>query len=144
MKNISKILGVALTIVLLCGCVFLSSGCGSETVKENGNELAEKENKETYTLTFVSSFDAGSTLFDMLEDFKIAIEELTDNRVEIKIVGGPEVFPPFEQMEAVSRGAVDGSLTTMAYYTGYMPEVNAQTVTLKTASELVESGAIDL
>ena len=41
--------------------------------------------------------------------------------VKIKYVGGPEVIPPFEQIEAVKKAVIDISFPAAAHYAGQFP-----------------------
>lgn len=46
-------------------------------------------------------------------------------QVELKYMGGPEVIPNREQVEALRQGLVDMVFTTDGYYVSLLPEVNA-------------------
>ncbi len=50
-------------------------------------------------------------------------------QLEIKYIGGPEVVPNREQVEALRNGIIDIVFTTDGYYTSALPEVNALSLT---------------
>lgn len=53
------------------------------------------------------------------------VNELGKGKVTIKVIGGPEAIPLFEQIGALKRGVVDVVHTAAAYYMGAIPEVEA-------------------
>lgn len=53
------------------------------------------------------------------------VNETGKGKVTIKIIGGPEAIPLFEQIGALKRGVVDVVHTAAAYYMGVIPEVEA-------------------
>jgi len=53
------------------------------------------------------------------------VNELGKGKVMIKVIGGPEAIPLFEQIGALKRGVVDVVHTAAAYYMGVIPEVEA-------------------
>lgn len=59
---------------------------------------------------------------DYFHKFLDRIKEQSKGELEIKIIGGPEAIPPFQQMEALRSGVVDMVATCGAYYVGDLPE----------------------
>lgn len=59
-------------------------------------------------------------------------------------IGGPEVTPTREQIEAVRRGVVDVIYYAGGYYTGLLPAVRSYLLTEITPMEERENGAYDL
>jgi TRAP-type transport system periplasmic protein len=56
------------------------------------------------------------------------IRRVNDNskgRIRIDYVGGPEVYPSFEQFEPLKRGVFASIITSTAYVAGALPELNA-------------------
>lgn len=53
------------------------------------------------------------------------VNETGKGKVQIKVIGGPEAVPLFEQIGALKRGVVDVVNTAAAYYMGTIPEVEA-------------------
>ncbi|MFZ7112580.1 MAG: TRAP transporter substrate-binding protein DctP [Desulfatiglandales bacterium] len=63
--------------------------------------------------------------------------------LEIKYVGGPEVIPNSEQVEAARNGIVDMVFTTDGYYVSAVPEVNALSVSMLDGWEERATGVND-
>lgn len=63
--------------------------------------------------------------------------------VEVKYLGGPEVIPGMQQIEAVRSGAVDVNFQATARYAPMAPAVNAFTLSKFTPWEERESGFYD-
>lgn len=64
--------------------------------------------------------------------------------LQIKILGGPEAIPTFQQAEAVRKGIVDMIWGPATYYLGAVPAVNALVGSNMTPSETRKSGGIAL
>jgi TRAP-type C4-dicarboxylate transport system substrate-binding protein len=61
--------------------------------------------------------------------------------VQIRIVGGPEAMPGFQQPNAVKTGVLDMAVVPGTYYKGMLFEVEALQLATKTFKEQRESGA---
>ena len=64
--------------------------------------------------------------------------------LEIQYIGGPEVTPSNEQVEAARMGVVDMVFTTDGYYVSAVPEVNALSVSMLDGWEERSAGVNDL
>lgn len=64
--------------------------------------------------------------------------------LSIELVGGPEVFPTFEGIEALRRGLVDAAYTATSYHVGVVPESDAMKLSRLTPWEERVSGAYAL
>jgi TRAP-type C4-dicarboxylate transport system substrate-binding protein len=53
------------------------------------------------------------------------VNERAAGRLKIDYLGGPEVYPAFEQLDPLKRGVIDFIVTSPAYVAGALPEVNA-------------------
>ena len=53
------------------------------------------------------------------------VNEMGKGKVTVRVIGGPEAIPLFEQIGALKRGLVDVVHTAAAYYMGVIPEVEA-------------------
>lgn len=62
---------------------------------------------------------------------------------KIKLIGGPEVMPMPEQLNAVSRGVTDIYYGATAYYLGQLPEMTAFSGSNKSGPQLRKEGQID-
>lgn len=83
---------------------------------------------------------------DSMEVFKSWIEkvkEKTDGKVDIKIIGGPEIFPVNDQVSAASKGLVDVVLTFTSH-ASLVPEVNTVGLSDISVQEERENGYLDL
>lgn len=60
---------------------------------------------------------------DMVENNVPLINKLCAGKIEVKYVGGPEVFTAFEALDALSRGAVDIIGNAFSYQEGKVPEL---------------------
>ncbi|RJR30142.1 MAG: hypothetical protein C4576_33950 [Desulfobacteraceae bacterium] len=65
-----------------------------------------------------------------LEIVKAKVDKEFPGQLEIQYVGGPEVTPSNEQVEACRMGVVDMVFTTDGYYVSAVPEVNALSVSM--------------
>lgn len=64
--------------------------------------------------------------------------------LSIKYIGGPEVFPNTEGMEALRGGLIDMAFTASVYHIGLVPEADAMKLSQLRPWEERESGAYDL
>ena len=62
---------------------------------------------------------------DMYFEWIKRVNERAAGRLKIEYLGGPEVFPAFEQLDPLKRGVVDTIVTSTAYIAGALPETNA-------------------
>lgn len=72
------------------------------------------------------------------------IAEQYPDELDIQYMGGPEVIPNREQVEALRNGLVDMVFTTDGYYTSVLPEVNALSLTKIKPWEERANGVNDL
>lgn len=72
------------------------------------------------------------------------VNELGKEKVSIKIVGGPEAIPLFEQIGALKRGVVDIVNTAAAYYMDVLPEAEAFGLSMLSPEEERQKGFYDL
>ncbi len=74
--------------------------------------------------------------------FRIHIEKLNDrfkDHIDIELLGGPEVTPPFQLHEAVKKGVIDMVQTSCAYYPSLLWEAQAAMFTNKSYLERYET-----
>jgi TRAP-type C4-dicarboxylate transport system substrate-binding protein len=70
----------------------------------------------TFVPTFIVQVEVYKVLFDR-------INERAKGELVIKLMGGPEVIGPFEQVEAVQKGVVDMCYVVGPFYEGIVPGV---------------------
>ena len=61
--------------------------------------------------------------------------------VQIRLVGGPEAIPSFEQANAVRSGVLDVACLPPAFYVSIMPEADSQILATTSTLEQRKSGA---
>lgn len=71
------------------------------------------------------------------------VNEKTDGKVEINIIGGPEIFSVTDQVSAASKGLVDIVLTFTSH-ASVVPEVNTVGLSSVSVQEERENGYVDL
>jgi TRAP-type C4-dicarboxylate transport system substrate-binding protein len=85
------------------------------------------------TLKAVSAWP--NTVFEVqnflkfMDLLKAGVEQTYPGELDVQYIGGPEVIPNREQVEAVRNGLVDIVFTTVGYYVSVIPEVDALTLT---------------
>jgi TRAP-type C4-dicarboxylate transport system substrate-binding protein len=83
-------------------------------------------NSPEFVLKFASSWNLGDSWNGVqMNTAKEVVERVTNGRVKLDVVGGPEVFSSTETAQAVIDGAIDGALTCGGYYAGIIPEAYA-------------------
>jgi len=85
-----------------------------------------------------------SWTFANFRDFVEIINERAEGELIIEILGGPEVIPPMEQIEALRSGVFDINATMGSYYASIMPSANALPLSEFTPWEEREIEAYDL
>lgn len=71
-----------------------------------------------------------------------AVNTALKGRLAIKYLGGPEVLPGLQQVEAVGKGVIDIALNPTAYYQSQLPEASAFSLSRKTPTEEREPGGL--
>jgi TRAP-type C4-dicarboxylate transport system substrate-binding protein len=59
---------------------------------------------------------------DHYKEFIKTVNEKAKGELGIKLIGGPEVVAPFDQLKALQKGVVDMVHGSQAYYAGMVPE----------------------
>jgi TRAP-type C4-dicarboxylate transport system substrate-binding protein len=78
-----------------------------------------------------------------LEIAKQNVAAKAPGQLEIKYLGGPEVIPNSEQVEALRNGLVDMVFTTSGYYVSVLPVMDGLNLTTLTAGQEREKGIND-
>ncbi|MCF8040437.1 MAG: TRAP transporter substrate-binding protein DctP [Desulfohalobiaceae bacterium] len=98
----------------------------------------------TYTLKAVSAWP--KTVYEvqnymkLLDIIRDKVEQQYPGELKINYIGGPEVFPNREQVEAARNGLVDMVFTTVGYYVSAMPVVDGLNLTELTPWEERKQG----
>ncbi|MDR3296538.1 MAG: TRAP transporter substrate-binding protein DctP [Clostridiales Family XIII bacterium] len=139
---------VALIAVLFalaaCGVASTVSEPPASTEQPAGDPVETAYETPEFTLKFANSWNTGENWENVqLKKVVEMTKELTNGRVAIEIVGGPELFPPTETAQAVADGLVDGCMTTCGYYAGLVPEAYAMSGAVTNAELAKREGAIE-
>jgi TRAP-type C4-dicarboxylate transport system substrate-binding protein len=76
-------------------------------------------------LKAVTAWPKNFNFVDKYMDWIQRVNQKGAGKVRIDYVGGPEVYPPFEQLEPLKRGVFATVVTSTAYVAGALPELNA-------------------
>jgi TRAP-type C4-dicarboxylate transport system substrate-binding protein len=77
------------------------------------------------TLKAVTAWGKNFTFVDMYLEWVKRVNAKAAGKLKIDHVGGPEVYPSFEQLEPLKRGVFATMVTSTAYIAGALPETNA-------------------
>jgi TRAP-type C4-dicarboxylate transport system substrate-binding protein len=80
----------------------------------------------------------------LLEIIKAKVDKEAPGQFEIQFLGGPEVIPNMEQVEAARKGLVDLVSTTAGYYLSVVPEADSMTLSRIKSWEERAKGVNDL
>ena len=87
--------------------------------------VSESAAQAPVTLKAVTAWTRGWVFNDMYLEWIKRVNERAGGRLKIEVIGGPEVYPAFEQLDPLKRGVIDVIGTTSAYLAGALPEANA-------------------
>ena len=73
---------------------------------------------EKFKLKFQATWTAGSTLYENFLMFADQVKKMSGGRLEIETLPAGAVVPPFEVLDAVSRGVLDGGHAWASYWAG--------------------------
>jgi len=113
------------------------SGTALALVTMAGNASAEE------TLRAVSAFPKPLAFSQSFQGFVDLVNEKGAGVIKIDYVGGPEMFPPNQQVDAVRRGVIDMQYGPASYYLGTMPEADAWVGSTVTAAEARANGGFE-
>ncbi len=82
----------------------------------------ESEAAEKILIKAVTSWPINHSGNDNYKEFIKRVNERSKGEIEIKLLGGPEVVPVFDQLKAISTGVVDMCHGAKNYYLGIVPE----------------------
>lgn len=71
---------------------------------------------DSTTLKMVQVFPKGQANMFVVPTFIKKVQKLSNGRLKIKLLGGPEAIPTFDQFDAVKSGVVDLNFNVTAYY----------------------------
>jgi len=84
---------------------------------------------------------------EIVSGFKIFAEMINSkfkDDISIQLLGGPEITPPFQLHEAVSKGVIDMCLTSCGYYPSLLWEAQTAMFTNKGYKEIAQTNYYDI
>jgi TRAP-type C4-dicarboxylate transport system substrate-binding protein len=96
---------------------------------------------DTATLNVVTAWTKDSDWERGFWVFTEKVKELSNGRISLRYVGGPEAVPPFELIEAVRTGVVDLATNAGSYFSSVIREGDAMKLSELTPWEEREAGA---
>ncbi|TWG98288.1 TRAP-type C4-dicarboxylate transport system substrate-binding protein [Mesorhizobium sp. J18] len=96
------------------------------------------------TIRAISAFPKSLAFSESFQGFVDLVNEKGKGVVQISYAGGPEMFPPNQQVDAVRRGVIDMQYGPATYYLGTMPEADAWVGSTVTAAEGREKGGFEI
>lgn len=94
------------------------------------------------TLRAITAFPKSMVFTESFERYVAYVNEKGKGVIQIEYIGGPEMFPQNQQVDAVRRGVVDMYYGPIAYYLGSMPEADAWTGSNVSPMEARENGGL--
>ena len=92
----------------------------------------------------ISAFPQSLAFSQSFKGFVDLVNEKGQGVVQITYAGGPEMFPPNQQVDAVRRGVIDMQYGPASYYLGTMPEADAWVGSTVTAMQARENGGFGI
>jgi len=62
-----------------------------------------------FNLTFQATWPSGLTLYENFTWFAKRVKEMSDGQLNIKTLPAGAIVPPFEVLDATSKGVIDGA-----------------------------------
>lgn len=75
-------------------------------------------------LKAVTAWERTDPVTDKYMEWVKRVNERAAGRLKIDYLGGPEVYPSFEQLDPLKRGVLDTIMTSTSYVAGALPELN--------------------
>ncbi|HUW65076.1 MAG TPA: TRAP transporter substrate-binding protein DctP [Spirochaetia bacterium] len=114
-------------------------GCGS-----SGGSSTSSTASQAVVLKAVTAWSQSVTDDTGFFYFQKQVDTAGQGQLSIKYLGGPEVTPVNQIVNALKSGTVDIALTSMSYESSLVPEANAFTVDLHTPEQERADGYYDL
>lgn len=96
------------------------------------------------TIRAISAFPPNLAFAESFKGFVDLVNERGQGVVQIQLMGGPEMFPPAQQVDAVRRGIVDMQYGPATYVIGTLPEAYAFVGSTVDPVESRKNGGLDV
>lgn len=107
--------------------------------------MSKEAKSQTIVIKGVTGFPKTHIINDYVPEFIEAVSKRTQGRLKINWLGGPEVFPSFDQIHALKSGTIDmGIHFPLSYGKSVMPEADLLGLSQLAAWEERKSGAFEL
>jgi TRAP-type C4-dicarboxylate transport system substrate-binding protein len=123
--------------------VSMTSGLSALLLMFAATAITVESRAETVTLNAVTAWSKDSDWERGFWVFNDKVKQLSNGRINLKYVGGPEAVPPFELIEAVRTGVVDIATNAGSYFSSVIREGDAMKLSELTPWEERENGAYD-
>jgi TRAP-type C4-dicarboxylate transport system substrate-binding protein len=120
-----------------------ATGAAAFLVLFAGGDTTAQQAKDTATLRVVTAFATKSDWERGYWLFADKVEKLSNGRIKLHYIGGPEAVPPFQQIEAVRTGVVDLATNAGSYFSSVIPEGDAMKLSELTPWEERDNGAYE-
>ena len=136
-QGLLKLIGTISMVLTLAGLPFEVAHSKSVSTSKPSNAnpivlktalLVKRDHPVNYSMTWLAE----------------QVEKRSNGKLIIKILGGPEAIPSFEQTDAILRGVIDIYWTGSAYIQAAWPEAIVFPLSRITPSEERKQGAFDL
>jgi len=98
----------------LVSIIVLSIVCVAILIGPLSNQAAAKS--KTYVLKMVQVFPKGQANMFIVPKFVERVNKRSKGELKIKLLGGPEAIPTFDQWDALRSGVIDMNFNVTAYY----------------------------
>ncbi|MEL7654805.1 MAG: TRAP transporter substrate-binding protein, partial [Bacillota bacterium] len=112
-----KILAIILCLVLVLS-TFAACGGGKEESKDSG------DGAETYTIRFAHIENEFTAAAQGVQLFKKYVEEGSDGKITVEILGSGSMGGEREILESVTMGNIEGGMAMSSLFTTYLPDWN--------------------
>lgn len=130
--------------VALAGSVLAGCGSANSAPAQGGHSSASANTGHVITLTAISAWPKTTEdnygLFDLIKQ----VNTLGKGVVQIKYLGGPEVIPTLQQINALKNGTVDIDWTAANYTSSLVPAANAIRLSMLTPEQEQQRGITKL
>jgi TRAP-type C4-dicarboxylate transport system substrate-binding protein len=106
--------------------------------------MSAAQAQQTIVLRGITPWTADYDLSQAFFKFQELVQSRLNGKVKVTYLGGPEVMPPNQQVQALKNGVVDVVLGAAAYYRTEVPLSAAVQFSRKLPSDLRKSGYYDV